>query len=652
MSHKSTIVIASRQTVNWVSFTYKSLFFSILLFFCDINYYAQSPGGYSTDLKFWIKSSSGTFSNAGTNLCTNNTALQQWNDQSGNAYHASQATSSLRPTFFSTGSNGNPVVRFAGTHFLDVTSTVNISGTTDYSGFFVVKLTSATAGGASDGSGDYVLDRTTGTNELFDLKVVASGGTNRFFFQKRNDAGGNLGGPTSTTVIDNSNFQIIYLRRTYNSGGNSISGISVNGVEEATQSNASETTTPPRMRIGRHATNTSGGMNGDLTEMIVYNNVPSTTNRQKVESYLAIKYGISLNQSTLRDYFNSGGSVVYPATTTHSAYVTNIAGIAQDNNSGLTQSNSKNQSSTAYVRMQNPSALSDGDYLLWGDNNASIVTSNTVDVDGTTVQSRLSRVWRVARTNDVGTVDITIDLSAVPGNKYQSDLRLLIDRDGDGFFDNDVTPLTGTLTGSDFSVAGVTFQNGDYFTVGSVNAAASPLPIELSEFNVHCIKGKLVANWTTLSEKNSFCFCVEKSFNAIDFYPVGKMHAAGNSHVKRRYSITLDSLRENYNQIEYYRLKQIDLDGTFKNFPPQVIQCNLNEPFPIIYPNPSNGVFFINHDESLTEAYLVDVLGKPITSVQLNKNESSFDLSDLPKGFYFLRMVKGNQIIIKKICLQ
>lgn len=146
--------------------------------------FSQSPGGYSSGLRFWIKSSAGTFSNAGTNACTNNTALQQWNDQSGNAYTASQATSNLRPTYFTNIANGNPAVRFAGTHFVDVTSTVNIAGNTDYCGFFVVKLTSSTAGGTTDGIGDYVLDRTTANSELFDLKVVASGGTNRFFFRK------------------------------------------------------------------------------------------------------------------------------------------------------------------------------------------------------------------------------------------------------------------------------------------------------------------------------------------------------------------------------------------------------------------------------------------------------------------------------------
>lgn len=628
--------------------------FLFFIFFVGLTFkslLAQSPGGYSSNLRFWVKSSSGTFSNAGTNACTNNTALQQWNDQSGNSYNVSQTTSSLRPTFFSTGSNGNPIVRFTGTHFLDATSTLNIAGNTDYSGFFVVKLTSANAGGTADGNGDYVLDRTTGTNELFDLKVVASGGTNRFFFQKRNDSGGNLGGPTSTTVIDNSNFQIVFLNRTHNNSGNTISRIFINGLLEDSQTNVTETTTPPIMRIGRHATNSTGGMNGDLTEIAIYNNVPSTDNRQKVESYLAIKYGISLNQSTLRDYFNSGGSIVYPATTTHSNYVTNIAGIAQDNASGLTQSNSRNQNSTAYVRMQNPSAFNDGDYLMWGSNNASIITSNTVDIDGTTVKSRLSRVWRIAETNEVGTVDITIDLTDVPGAKTQADLRLLIDRDGDGFFDNDMTPLTGTLSANNFSVSGVNFQNGDYFTVGSVNKGSTPLPVELSEFTMNCFGNKVIANWTTMSEKNAFCFCLQKSNNAQDFYEIGKLPAIGNSSIKQTYQLIVDTLKLVDTKPVYYRLLQIDLDGKMFKYPLVTINCNIDVFEPIIFPNPSSGKFYIQPLGQLTEINLIDVFGKNVLTVLPKADFSCLDLSYYPKGFYFLRLLLNNQIILKKIYL-
>jgi hypothetical protein len=601
--------------------------------------HAQSPGGYSTGMRFWVKANTSVFSNAGTTLCTNNTAVQQWNDLSGNGFNAAQGTSGLRPTYFSSGANGNPVVRFAGTHFLDVSS-LGISGTSDYSGFFVVKLTSATAGGINDGNGDYVLDRTTATNELYDIKVVASGGTNRFFFQKRNNGGGNLGGPISTTVIDPTGFQLVSIDRVYNSSSNTLSRIYVNSILEATQSNASETTTPPNMRIGRHATNASGGMNGDLSEIVIYNNIPSTTDRRKIESYLAIKYGFSLNQSTLINYLSSGGTVIYPATTTHSAYVTDITGIGQDNSSGLSQTSSKNQSSNDFIRMQNPSALSDGDFLVWGSNNATMITPNTADVDGSIIYRRLSRVWRVAHTGNIGAVDFSIDLNTVPGAKSQSDLRLLIDRDGDGFADNDVTPLTGTLTGSIFSVAGVSFVDGDYFTIGSVNIGTTPLPIELVEFKGTCHEKTIELIWATASEKENAFFVVERSSDGENWMDLKHINGAGNSTTYKRYSFS-DGFKKN--ELRYYRLTQVDYDGNSKTFDLLSTNCINEDDKMTLYPNPASNDLSVELNLSknygIGEIKIINALGKTflLEKIVLKKGNVIIKLPlNLESGAYML----------------
>ena len=586
---------------------YKHLFF----YCCLINLLnAQSPGGYSTGMRFWIKANASVYTDAGTTLCTNNTTVQQWNDLSGNSFNASQATSGVRPTYFSSVANGNPVVRFAGTHFLDVAS-LGISGTSDYSGFFVVKLTTANAGGINDGNGGYVLDRTTATNELYDIKVVASGGTNRFFFQKRNDGGGNLGGPISTTVVDLNGFQLVSIDRVYNSSSNTLSRIYVNSILEATQSNASETTTPPNMRIGRHATNTTGGMNGDLSEIVIYNNIPSATNKQRIESYLAIKYGFSLNQSTLLNYLSSGGTVVYPATSTHSAYVTDITGIGRDDGSGLTQTNSKNQSNNDFIRIQNPTALSDGDFLLWGNNNATMITPNTVDVDGSTILRRLGRVWRLAHTGNIGAVDFSIDLSTVPGAKVQADLRLLIDRDGDGFADNDVAPLTGTLTGNTFSVAGVNFVDGDYFTIGSINPGTTPLPIQLVEFKSTCSEKTVELNWATASEKNNSFFVVERSLDGQEWVDIQHIKGSGTTTTYKKYAFT-DGFKKN--ELRYYRLTQVDLDGNTETFKVLSTNCIRGDDKLTIYPNPATNELSVelnlSENYGIGEIKIINALGK------------------------------------------
>lgn len=529
------------------------------------------------------------------------------------------------------------MVRYGGTHFLDVAN-LGISGTSDYFAFCVVKLTSASAGGASDGNGSYVIDRTSATNELFDIKVVASSGTNRFFFQKRNDAGGNLGGPTSNTIIDPNGFQLVSIGRIYNSASNTLSRIYVNGDLENTQSNAQETTTPPNMRIGRHATNASGGMVGDLAELIVYNNFPSAVDKQKIDSYLAIKYGFSVSQATLTNYLSSNATVIYPATTTHSAYITNITGIGMDNGSGLMQAGSKHQSANAFVTIENPSAMSDGDFLLWGSTTAAMSPPNAVDVDGVVILTRLARVWRVAHTGSIGTVDVLIDLSTVPGSKVQSDLRLMIDRDGDGFADNDVTPLTGILTGNTFSISGVNLQDGDYFTVGSRNTITTPLPIELREFKSICHENAVELQWSTELEKENFYFILERSDDAENWTDIKHIAGAGNSFSLKKYSY-----KDNYKAsgMQYYRLTQVDVDGNKKTFKLIFSSCfNYNESLSI-YPNPASNELYLdlnlkqNYGES--EIKIVNNLGTTCLTekVKLTEGNSRFKVSlDLQAGVY------------------
>ncbi len=69
-------------------------------------------------------------------------------------------------------------------------------------------------------------------------------------------------------------------------------------------------------------------LNGKVAECIVYTSEITGANRQKIESYLAIKYGITNNNSaggTAGDYIVSDGTTVWDASaTTHvSAYSSN-----------------------------------------------------------------------------------------------------------------------------------------------------------------------------------------------------------------------------------------------------------------------------------------------------------------------------------------
>lgn len=60
-----------------------------------------------------------------------------------------------------------------------------------------------------------------------------------------------------------------------------------------------------------------------------------------------------------------------------------------------------------------------------------------------------------------------------------------------------------------------------------------------------------------------------------------------------------------------------------------------------IYPNPSDGVFFIDYDEQATllEIHLLDQTGKRIASFDKNKTEAGFDISRFPNGIYMVEVI-------------
>ncbi len=106
--------------------------------------------------------------------------------------------------------------------------------------------------------------------------------------------------------------------------------------------------------------------------------------RNKIQSYLAIKYGLTLN-SSVANYVSSSGASLWSDTT----YWFDVFGIGKDDASGLNQpkSNSVNTGKgngegliTKFnIIISNPSNLSDGDFLMLGSNN-DFTSEQTIDM--------------------------------------------------------------------------------------------------------------------------------------------------------------------------------------------------------------------------------------------------------------------------------
>ena len=622
----------------------------------SIHSLAQSPGDVSTNLRWWLKANAEVYTNNGTTSASSGDAVQQWSDQSTINNHARQTAAANKPTFATNQINGNPSLQFSGNDFITALAAPGITSNQDFTMFIVLKQNSyLNTGGFGDGDGTFIVDRPTETNSLMSLKIVD---TNKFGYQKRNNAGDNLEGPQSVTVAPTGVFSIVNFYRDFNSQY----GIYLDGrLDVTTTTNSNDAITGPIIQLGRHAINADQGLNGDIAEVIVYNRLPTTAERRRIESYLAIKYGIELDQTTLTDYVRSNGGVVYPvaSTASYNAYKYDIAGIGRDTDSDLRQSASQSQNTNSVLKISSPSSLSNGDFMLWGSNNGSMTIPNTSDVDGTLIERRLSRVWRIAETNNVGNVTASFDLSAVPGAKVQNDLRLLIDRDGDSFDDNDVTPLTGTLSGSVFTVANINLNNGDYITVGTINSSTTPLPVELLSFDVSAEDEVVVAEWTTASEINNDFFTLERSSDGSYWEAVDSVKGHGNSSTIQSYeSIDITPV----NGRSYYRLKQADFDGSLTYSRVRSVVVTLENTDVSFFPNPNTGrTFFMRSPEPLESSSTIEIhdsfsnksyFVKPRKSRKLPNTYVIEPSEKLTPGLYYITLGFGESREIKKIIVR
>lgn len=176
---------------------------------------------------------------------------------------------------------------------------------------------------------------------------------------------------------------------------------------------------------------------------------------------------------------------------------------------------------------------------------------------------------------------------------------------------------------------------------GTAVVSCSPLPVELLSFSATLLENHAVRTaWATLSEKGSDYFDVERSIDGVTFEKIGRVTAAGNSTELIEYSfIDEDPIR---GKINYYRLKQVDLDGEFEYMEVNAVSVPQGTNVEI-YPNPSQGkvVLEIGQAHGKEANVLVsDLTGAIMTDLRkkIQNGKIVLDLSSLEKGSYLIKI--------------
>lgn len=191
--------------------------------------------------------------------------------------------------------------------------------------------------------------------------------------------------------------------------------------------------------------------------------------------------------------------------------------------------------------------------------------------------------------------------------------------------------------------------NGDCFA--KYVPFTSVLPLTFTMFSVITQPVGNVLNWQTANEINTAYFSVERSLDGVVFTEVGRVKAIHTGSTEH-YTFT-DALTANGDV--YYRIKEIDADGSFTYS--KVIRLHLIAASGFhILPNPARSQCVLYFDAAITEPAIIrlfDMSGKICKQFILAKGQATttLTLSDMASSIYLCQVKAGNKVYMEKLII-
>ena len=174
----------------------------------------------------------------------------------------------------------------------------------------------------------------------------------------------------------------------------------------------------------------------------------------------------------------------------------------------------------------------------------------------------------------------------------------------------------------------------------------SALPVTLVNFEGRSEENGILLKWSTTSEKNNKGFEIDRSEDAVHFTRAGFVDGKGETRNPSEYLYTDKNV--NPGTTYYYRLKQIDLEGTFELSRMITVKSWYEESTAYISPNPivEKGFTLSAPDANNYNVSMLTItdIPIPITSTKTNdNNELAITVPDkLPGGLYLLKIRHKN----------
>lgn len=168
----------------------------------------------------------------------------------------------------------------------------------------------------------------------------------------------------------------------------------------------------------------------------------------------------------------------------------------------------------------------------------------------------------------------------------------------------------------------------------------SVLPIDLAYFQGKAIEAGIQLEWETLLEENNDFIAIERSRDGQHFEEIGRMEGKGSTDQAQLYHF-ID--RTPLVGLNYYRLRQVDFDGTFEYHDIISVHWHASENAIKVFPTITRDYLHLQWAaplESETNLRIISTLGRVVQEVKVPSEISEWSLStvQLEQGYYILQI--------------
>ncbi len=265
---------------------------------------------------------------------------------------------------------------------------------------------------------------------------------------------------------------------------------------------------------------------------------------------------------------------------------------------------------------------------------------------------------------NTATAKVTIDPSLGPPNQsitYNCETKVLTiipseaissyiySVNGVRYPSNVIGPIFGVLPADNPISVLVEYKSISCYTLEKFTLPACALPVTwLNTTAVLNTDNTVSLNWETAAETQNKGFEIERSSNAKSFERIGFVAASEQASDIKSYSF-ID--KTPMSEVNYYRLKQIDNDGTFSYS--RIVAAKVQAETALrVFPNPAGDYVMVESDEIIETIRLISPLGQQIKTNSPLSKSVKLSTDGLATGIYFLEIATGEYRYVKKMIKQ